>query len=161
MLREAFIALICDPASLFALMQCSVSSPGYLNFPAAPSAAASTVPSTQRPSRKRSSRSEEVKEKEATDAVMKDSVPVAQPAASSSPSPAPKAHQVSVTQVPAVFTDEAYQVYRKYQHQVHGDALSEISPKQYTRFLCHSSLRVRPRFPRLRCTTQPPPPGLR
>ena len=41
------------------------------------------------------------------------------------------------------FRKEAYEVYRKYQIQVHGDDPDEVSEKGYTRFLASSPLKVR------------------
>ena len=56
---------------------------------------------------------------------------------------APLVHQLSVTEVPAVYTEEAFQLYSRYQQAVHGDEPAKLTPSSYTRFLCHSTLTVR------------------
>ena len=61
---------------------------------------------------------------------------------SATPASVVAAHQLTVTQVPAVYTDEAHAVYSKYQQKVHGDSPSQVKPSAYKRFLCNSTLQV-------------------
>lgn len=41
---------------------------------------------------------------------------------------------------PASFSEEAYQIYSRYQVAVHGDDPSKVSRKGFTQFLCSSPL---------------------
>ncbi|CAN0328983.1 unnamed protein product [Discosporangium mesarthrocarpum] len=49
-------------------------------------------------------------------------------------------HRLTVTTVPAHFTDEVYRLYRNYQIVVHGEEPSEVTPQQFERFLVDSPL---------------------
>ncbi|KAG5181587.1 arginine-tRNA-protein transferase [Tribonema minus] len=49
-------------------------------------------------------------------------------------------HQLSITTVPAAFTEEVYELYRQYQVAVHGDKPNECTPKQFKRFLVDGPL---------------------
>lgn len=52
-------------------------------------------------------------------------------------------HSFSVELVPAKFTQERYQLYKKYQIEIHKDRESKLSEDGFKRFLCDSPLRVR------------------
>jgi arginine-tRNA-protein transferase len=41
---------------------------------------------------------------------------------------------------PSAFSEEAYDLYKRYQVAVHGDHPAEVSKKSYTSFLCQSPL---------------------
>jgi len=52
----------------------------------------------------------------------------------------PAEHQFTVTTRPAEFSQEAFEVYRRYQIHVHGDKPEKVTTKGYTRFLCTNPL---------------------
>ncbi|KAI3660873.1 hypothetical protein MP638_006630 [Amoeboaphelidium occidentale] len=49
-------------------------------------------------------------------------------------------HLLRLTASPSSFVQDEYELYSKYQIEIHGDAPSEVTPNGYTRFLCKSSL---------------------
>ena len=49
-------------------------------------------------------------------------------------------HEFDVNLEADCFTEEKYQLFRNYQHNVHGEALSTISSSGFRRFLCNSPL---------------------
>jgi arginine-tRNA-protein transferase len=54
--------------------------------------------------------------------------------------PPEPAHRFEVTLEPAGFTEEKYQLFHNYQHNVHKEKPSEISQSGFKRFLCDSPL---------------------
>jgi arginine-tRNA-protein transferase len=48
--------------------------------------------------------------------------------------------KLEITQEPATFNQEAYQLYCKYEMNVHKKPASDLSEKRYTKFLCNSPL---------------------
>jgi arginine-tRNA-protein transferase len=50
------------------------------------------------------------------------------------------AHKFEVDLGPDDFTEEKFELYKNYQHNVHHDSLSSISPTGFRRFLCDSPL---------------------
>ncbi|KAF2749192.1 arginine-tRNA-protein transferase 1 [Sporormia fimetaria CBS 119925] len=54
--------------------------------------------------------------------------------------PPEPAHKFEVTLEPDNYTDEKFELYKNYQHHVHHESLSEISPPSFRRFLCDSPL---------------------
>ena len=89
-------------------VQCSVTAPGYINFDMP---ATATLGSVRR----------------------KSSASTPRTAASSAhiaAAPAQPARQLTVTQVPATYTREAFEVFERYQREVHGEG---TSPSRYTR----------------------------
>jgi arginine-tRNA-protein transferase len=49
-------------------------------------------------------------------------------------------HSLTVDTVPAEFTSERFELYKKYQQNVHNDAPEEVTPEGFTRFLVTSPL---------------------
>ena len=126
-------------------VQCSVSAPGYLNFPApdgittrmhAPSSSprsSSKKPSAVHAASTQAPSSAEEKVAEDLSLTLDSSTPALMDT---------RPRQLTVTQVPAAYTDEAFQLYKKYQSAVHGDGPNKNTPRSYSRFLCHSTLTV-------------------
>ena len=89
-------------------VQRSVTAPGYINF---------TLPATttHTPSRRKSSSS--------TPPVPSNTAPIL-----------PSRH-LTVTQVPATYTEEAFEVFEKYQRAIHNEG---TSPSRYTKYATHT-----------------------
>jgi arginine-tRNA-protein transferase len=51
---------------------------------------------------------------------------------------------LTIDTVKPEFTEERFQLYKKYQHLVHNDVLEDLSPEGFTRFLVTSPLQTRP-----------------
>jgi arginyl-tRNA--protein-N-Asp/Glu arginylyltransferase len=113
-------------------LDCAVAGPGFLNvlhlpgLQQQPSARPRANSATKAPKR-------QPFEKPGAAAAASSSAP----AAAASPA---KAHTWEVRQVPAVFHQEAFSVYKKYQKAVHKDTDDKLTPEQYTNFLCKSPL---------------------
>lgn len=54
----------------------------------------------------------------------------------------PLLSELTMRMVPARFDADAFQLYKKYQHAVHGDALEDITRANYERFLVQSPLKA-------------------
>lgn len=52
-------------------------------------------------------------------------------------------HRFEVVMEPASFSKEKYELYKRYQMEVHGDKESKVTEDGFTRFLCDSPLEVR------------------
>lgn len=52
----------------------------------------------------------------------------------------PETHKFELVLVPDSFTQEAFELYKKYQIEIHNDSPSSITPNGYIHFLCNSSL---------------------
>ena len=48
--------------------------------------------------------------------------------------------RLEVEKKPPFYSDEIFQVYKKYQHHIHGDDKAKLSPEQFNRFLVLSQL---------------------
>ncbi|GAA5855059.1 hypothetical protein JCM8547_002364 [Rhodosporidiobolus lusitaniae] len=61
-----------------------------------------------------------------------------------SPEDKPFKHRFEYILEPASFNDEKYQLYRRYQMQVHGDSDSKVTERGFRGFLCNSPLNIEP-----------------
>ena len=55
-------------------------------------------------------------------------------------SSSPRKRRMRVVAAPAVFEQESFELYKRYQKAVHGDKEKDLTVKQYTGFLCESPL---------------------
>jgi arginine-tRNA-protein transferase len=51
-------------------------------------------------------------------------------------------HRFEVTMEPAAFSEEKYDLYKRYQMEIHGDKESKVTEDGFRRFLCDSPLEV-------------------